>query len=190
MDRARLGRIGLTVAVLLLVQGAAVGVYLGIEARRRSGERAPFHSERLHGTKGAPDMELTRPDGSLVRLSDLRGKTVLLHFWATWCPPCRRELPGLLELGRDLGAGDRFVLIAVTVDADWETVRAFFGGEIPSAVLRDASGSGYQRYDISILPDTYLLAPDGALTLRFGGAREWQSEGARELLRRELAATR
>jgi len=190
LDRVRLRRVGLTAAVLLCVQGAAVAVYLGIEARRRSRESARFRAERLRGTLRAPDMELARPDGSVVHLSDLRGKTVLLHFWATWCPPCREELPGLLKLGRDLGRADRFVLIAVTVDEDWDTVRAFLGGEIPPTVLKDGSGSGYNRYDISTLPDTYLVAPDGALTLRFGGAREWQSAGARELIVRELEAAR
>ena len=99
MERARLRRIGLTVAVVLLVQGAAVAVYLRVESRRRSRDAAPFRSERLRGAKQAPDLELRRPDGAAVRLSELRGKVVLLHFWATWCPPCREELPGLLQLG-------------------------------------------------------------------------------------------
>ncbi len=190
MDHPRLRRIGLTVAVVLLVQGAAVTVYLGVEAWRRARETVPFRSERLRGRRAAPDLELMRPDGTVVRLSELRGKTVLLHFWATWCPPCREELPGLLQLGGELGRSERFELIAVTVDQDWETVRAFFGGELPKLVCKDASGGGYKRYDISTLPDTYLIAPDGSLTLRFGGAREWRSAGARALLLRELEARR
>ena len=180
--------VSLGVGALVALQAAALAVYWRVE-RSRKADRAPaLRYERLAAGRLAPDLELRRVDGSTVRLSDLRGKTVLLHFWATWCPPCREELPGLLKLGRELARGDGFELIAVTVDTEWDTVRAFFGGEIPPVVLQDASGTGYRRYEISTLPDTYVVAPDGSLAVRFGGAREWQSEGARELLLREVEA--
>ena len=175
---------------LVVIQAAALAVYWRVEGRRKAEGAPALRYERLAAGRLAPDLELRRVDGTTLRVSDLRGKTVLLHFWATWCPPCREELPGLLRVGRELGRGDHFEVIAVTVDQDWNKVRAFFAGEIPPSVVQDASGTGYRRYEISTLPDTYLVRPDGLLSVRFGGARQWRSDSAREVLLREVEAGR
>ena len=165
------------VLALAAAQGLIVVVYQWVSQSRGVTKEPAFRYERLSG-KPAPDLLLLRPDGSSLRLADLRGKPVLLHFWATWCPPCKKELPGLLELGRD----GQFEVVAVTLDEDWAEVRSFFGGEIPSEVLQDRSGHSAMKYDVSTLPDTYLLATDGTLLLRFGGARNWRARAARDLL--------
>jgi thiol-disulfide isomerase/thioredoxin len=173
------------VLALAAAQGLIVLVYRWVGNRRGETKEPAFRYERL-SRKPAPDLLLLRPDGSSWRLADLRGKPVLLHFWATWCPPCKEELPGLLELGHDLGRGGRFEVIAVTLDKDWAKVRSFFGGEIPSQVLQDPSGHATRTYDVSTLPDTYLVAPDGTLLFRFGGARDWRTGAARDLLERQI----
>ena len=182
-------RRGLRVAAILLFLAAAqlVGVvlYRRIERGRREEASASFPYERL-SDGGAPDTLLVSRDKSVRRLSDLRGRPVLLHFWATWCPPCRKELPGLLLLGRELSRDDRLQLVAISLDENWEAIRSFFPGEVPAEVMRDQLGSGAQTLGVSTLPDTYLLGPDGVVRLRFQGPRDWRTPLARESLAKEL----
>jgi protein-S-isoprenylcysteine O-methyltransferase Ste14/thiol-disulfide isomerase/thioredoxin len=167
------------ISAIVLLQIVAVLTYRAIESVRGSGKEAPFAFERAAFAPPFPPLELQRTDGSVVRTESLRGKPLLLHFWASWCPPCRDELPGLLELERD-AANPR--IVALSLDNDWAAVRQFFGGPIPSAVLRDPSGTLAKRYEIGTLPDTYLLDGDGVPALRFAGAREWRGAGARAVL--------
>jgi len=166
---------------LATAQGLAILVYLKVDAGRRTQEDPTFRYERL-SRKPGPDLALVGVDGSSRQLTQLRGRAVLLHFWATWCPPCREELPGLLELGRDLAKEGRLHVVAVSLDSDWETVRDFFGGHVPREIVRDHMGSATDAYDLSTLPDTYLLAADGSTRVRFGGARNWRTKLARDVL--------
>ena len=176
------------VAAIAAVQVAALLTYRWVERERQAsvGEQFPFEQLR---TMPAPDITLVRPDGSKQQLATLRGQTVLLHFWATWCPPCREELPRLLALGRELARGGQFEVIAVSLDRDWETVAEFFGTRIPNEVFR-ADGESTKAYGVSELPDTYLIDPNGSLRVRFAGARDWSNESARELFEGYLGAAR
>ena len=184
MWSGRLRLVGLLLAIVA-AQSVIVLIYLKVEESRRTAKQATFLYERLSDRPG-PDLQLEKPDGSNRRLSEHRGHVVLLHFWATWCPPCREELPGLLELGRELSKEGQFTLLAVSLDNDWSAVRDFFGEKIPPEIMRDATGSAAAKYEISTLPDTYLMAADGALRLRFHGPREWRLMRAREVLRPEV----
>ncbi|MGK4008347.1 TlpA disulfide reductase family protein [Sorangium sp. So ce1036] len=181
--RARLRRIAAAAGVLVLVQALAVGLYRAVE-HRRGAERPgrPFAYERLDGTRPVPDTAFERPDGTLLHAGALRGRPVLLHFWATWCAPCRAELPRLLELGRELEEAGRLKLVAVSVDESWEVVRAFFGGEVPPGVVRAGAPAVQRRFGVSTLPDTFLVEEDGMMALRFTGARDWRAPEARALL--------
>lgn len=182
MRRTSLSRIGGVLGFLLVAQAIALLVYRHVDERRSSGTQAlPQYEELSSGTE-APDLELERPDGSVVRLSQLRGTPVLLHFWATWCPPCREELPALITCVREIGRVRSVQLLAVSVDRDWAPVRGFFGGEVPPEVVRDRTNHGYLRYEVSHLPDTYLVTAAGRLTIRFGGARNWHTREHRALL--------
>lgn len=172
------------VAAVAVAQGLIVLVYRWVDDGRATKEPT-FRYEHV-SPKPAPDLVLLRPDGTSRKLADLRGKPVLLHFWATWCPPCKEELPGLIELGRELSRDGELQLVALTVDKDWAAVRNFFGGEIPAEVMRDGAGSAADGYEVSSLPDTYLLGADGSVRLRFGGARDWRTKLARDALRKEI----
>lgn len=180
-------RPGLRILGIVLVVAAAQGfivlVYQWLE-HDRAETKGAFPYERLP-SKPTPDLVLLRPDGSRRKLTDLRGKPVLLHFWATWCPPCKEELPGLLELGRELAQNGELQLVAVTMDKDWAALRQFFGGQIPLQVMMDG-GAAVDVYGVSTLPDTWLLGADGSVRLRFGGARDWRTRLARKVLRNEL----
>lgn len=180
-------RWGALALAILAAQVGAVFVYRAVDRQRGTPPSAStFTHERLT-PRPAPDLELLGPDGSRQRLSTYRGSSVLLHFWGTWCPPCKAELPALLALGRDLERDGGPRVIAVATDPDWEAISRFFDGQVPSQIVRDANGDAAAAFDLSTLPDTYLVSAEGQLVLRFGGARDWSNERAKSLL---LEATR
>jgi len=128
---------------------------------------------------------LETPQGTNLRLGDLPKDTVVfLNFWATWCPPCRDELPSMLRL-REQMADHRFIMVAVSYDDDWASIRGFFArflGEMPTmgqlVVLRDpAVATPEQRplrqtFGTEKLPDTYVIY-NGRILARFVDARTW-----------------
>lgn len=182
-SRPGLRILGIVLAVAA-AQGLFVLVYKRLEHHRRQTKEAAFPYERLPN-KAAPDFVMLTPNGVSRKLTDLRGKPVLLHFWATWCPPCKQELPGILELGRELAQKGELHLVAVTMDKDWAALRDFIGGEIPVEIMMDG-GAAVDAFGVSTLPDTWLLGADGRVRLRFGGARDWRTPLARKVLRKEL----
>jgi thiol-disulfide isomerase/thioredoxin len=116
----------------------------------------------------------TGPDGAPVTLASLRGSHVLVHFWATWCPPCRDELRELEYLTRRLPG--RLRVLAITVDDEWGEVDRFFGGQAPTfELLWDRGRQVAAQYGTQKFPETFLLDPQGNITTRFIGPRRWNS---------------
>ncbi|MBI5494166.1 MAG: TlpA family protein disulfide reductase [Deltaproteobacteria bacterium] len=114
-----------------------------------------------------------------VSLADYRGKWVLVNFWATWCPPCREEMPSMEFLTRKFG--DRMTVLAVSVDEDWNEVTRFFGAEKPSfKVLWDPSRRTSRGYGTEKLPESYVVSPDGRVIAKFIGPRDWNNQAAEE----------
>jgi thiol-disulfide isomerase/thioredoxin len=175
---------------VLALAAAGVALVVGrqwVKGQRRAAEESVLNSDRL-SHQAAPRMVLVRADGSQLRLEDMTGKPTLVHFWATWCPPCRRELPSLLELGRLLKAEGRAQLVAITVDDDWGPVREFFGGGVPPEVVMDSRDAAAATWQLSLLPETYLLGADGSTRLRFVGPRDWSATGVTEVLLEQAQA--
>lgn len=119
----------------------------------------------------APDFLLELPEaGEFIRLSDFRGRTVLLNFWATWCPPCRAEMPEFDEVYRSRLDREDFVVIAVDVQESDAQVQRFvdeLGLAFPVAMDRD--GAVAQHYGVRGLPATFLIDRDGILRHRIMG---------------------
>ena len=123
-----------------------------------------------------PALELKDLGGQAHRLQDYRGKVVLLNFWATWCGPCRDEMPSIGELRKKL-AGRPFSVLAVNVDEPDSRVRKFLT-EVPLEfpVVLDEGGRTTKAWNVRILPASYLVGPDGRIRYAVIGELDWGSE--------------
>ncbi len=163
-------KINLPTAVLLVVLVAAMfftGRYL---TNRSHAGSAP---ERIGGdAKGqaAPDFELKDLAGKQVRLSDYRGKVVLLNFWATWCPPCKEEIPWFVDLQQRYGA-QGLQVIGVAMDDSGEKAIASFAHELgvnyPVLLGKESVGSAYGG--VQLLPQTFYVGRDGKILSQVQG---------------------
>ena len=134
----------------------------------------------------APDFTVEMFDGSRVTLADLRGKVVLLNFWATWCPPCREELTHVQTELIDRFAGRPFVFLPVSRGESRETVAAFrekTGYEFPMGL--DSTQSVYNRYAANYIPRNFLIDADGRVVSATVGFEKSEFE---ELIRSVEAA--
>jgi peroxiredoxin len=129
----------------------------------------------------APDFTLKDLEGNSVTLSDLEGKVVLLNLWATWCPPCRREMPSMQELYDDLPRSG-FTILAVAAPnsarESLEKIREHIEqNEYSFPVLLDEEMKVNSIYGTGSIPTSWIIGPEGKLQARLVGAREWNEEG-------------
>jgi len=133
--------------------------------------------------KLAPALTLPQLGGGKLRLSDERGKVVLLHFWASWCVACRHEMPQIEALSQHYqGAG--LVVLAVNVDRGGKELVQNFVQEyhLSFPVLLDLEGNVRNRYAVRALPMTYVIGRDGKMIGRVFGERDWSSSAAFRML--------
>jgi len=109
----------------------------------------------------APDFEWNAPDGKTTKLSDLRGKVVVINFWATWCVPCRQEMPAMQRVAGSTDA----VFLAVDLLEDGARVRGFFDSLALDRLmpLLDTDGAVARRYSVLELPQTFFLDAQGVI---------------------------
>ena len=136
-----------------------------------------------HERKPAPGFSLSLAGGGSKSLRDYRGRLVLLHFWATWCVPCRKEMPQLHRLGKSL-SGSGLSIVCVNVDRGGEQAVLDFMQEVSPQfpTLLDPKGTVRNRYEVRALPTSYLIAGDGRIVGRMIGERDWSSGAAQRLL--------
>ncbi|HEB58618.1 MAG TPA: TlpA family protein disulfide reductase [Gammaproteobacteria bacterium] len=134
----------------------------------------------------APDFVLTGEDGRTYRLSDYRGKVVVLNFWATWCPPCRFEMPAMERAWKKL-RGSGVVILAINVGEDEDAIFEFFGNTpVTFPIPMDRRGEVVKAFHVTGLPTTYLVDPAGIVTHRAMGTREWDDAAMLAWLRGRL----
>jgi thiol-disulfide isomerase/thioredoxin len=193
---------GVKVAVLALAVLSA-GAVLARAAWQRLVE-APRLAEQAFditriGPIPAPDLTLETRDGRRLSLASLRGQVVFVNFWATWCPPCRDEMPSMLQLERELSRRHpgRFTMLAVSVDEGWEPIAQFFGGAVPPGltVVLDRDQSATQAWYCAArggcprdfkFPETYLVDRSGRLVAFVVGPRDWSDQAPRRFLEQLL----
>lgn len=146
----------------------------------------------------APDFTAFRLDGSEVRLDDYRGRVILLNIWATWCPPCREEMPSMERLYRHFqNQGEAFEILAVSIDkapgekdaagnvgGDLRTFAEEFG--LTFTILHDPSGAIQRIYQTTGVPESFLIDRSGTIVRRLAGATNWDTEAYRDLIHRLL----
>jgi peroxiredoxin len=122
----------------------------------------------------APDFTLKDLGGKDVRLSDLRGKIVVLNFWATWCPPCREEIPSMMRLNQAM-TGKQFQMLAVSQDEGGkEAIETYFSkssNNLPALIDNDQKIG--KRYGLTGVPETFIIDKKGVILKKVVGALDW-----------------
>ena len=127
----------------------------------------------------APALELTDTDEVVHRLSEYRGKVVLVNFWATWCVPCRAEMPSMEALRKAM-EGKPFVVLAVNVGEGARTARDFGRKlELGFPLLLDRDTRTTKAWSARVLPASYVIGPDGRIRYSYLGELDWSSAEVR-----------
>jgi peroxiredoxin len=135
----------------------------------------------------APDFVLTTLDGREVRLSDYRGHVVFLNFWATWCEPCKVEMPAMERLYRDYRR-QGLAILAVSSDPEGAAVTRPFRDSLGLSftIAHDQDAVVMRMYGVRTLPHTFLVDRRGVITHQIFGARDWQDLEARDGIQKLL----
>ncbi len=164
------GRGPLLALVIALTLGAGM-LIVGKLAERR-GDVAPLPNHR------APDFKATRIGGETIRLSDLRGKVVVLNIWATWCKPCEEEAPSLERLYQRIKGGPLgpdFEVLAVSIDARSRDAVLPFQSKfkLTFPILFDPDGRVSRIYQTTGVPETFVIDREGVIREKVVGPRDW-----------------
>jgi len=160
---------GLILAVVIVLVGASV--YLVSSG----GSRPPREAVKsVVAGELAPDFQLEDTSGKQVTLSELRGKVVLVNFWATWCPPCIAEMPSMERLN-EIMAGDDFVMLAINTEENGRNIVPAFLQKRPHTftVLYDDKGVVQKRYGVFKFPETFIIHKDGTVAEKIIGPLDW-----------------
>jgi peroxiredoxin len=131
----------------------------------------------------AAALELPGVDGRIHRLAAYRGKVVLVNFWASWCEPCREEMPSIESLRRSM-SGEPFVVLAVNVGEGAQTARRFADTvQLGAVLLMDRSGATARAWGARALPSTFVVGPAGTIRYRYVGALDWSSPAVRDVIK-------
>lgn len=156
----------------LSITALGTGAWLLWQGRAASSDGA-FTAAMAQEPKRAPDFQLATVDGKNIKLSDLSGQVVLLNFWATWCGPCRAEMPDLQALQREQGNAHQFTVLAVNVEEQPADVAAFareYGLTFPIA-LDSAGKVSTNVYPIRALPTSLIIDRTGNERYRWSGGQ-------------------
>jgi thiol-disulfide isomerase/thioredoxin len=163
--------------------------FLALSVTEPSGASDSFSAlkmSRLPAGMQAVPFELTSLDGTQVRLSDLAGKVVLVNFWATWCGPCKEEMPSLARLQRQLDP-KKFVLLTVTTDLQRQGIAQFLShAGVTLPVLFDEDQEVSRSFLVRGLPTTVVVGRDGTVLGRAIGPRVWDSPEAVAMIRQAM----
>lgn len=135
------------------------------------------------GAREAPPIELRTIAGQSLALSDLKGKVVIVNFWASWCEPCIEEMPSMQRLREKL-AGENFEILAVNYQEGEPRIRAFLArAPVTFPIVRDTDGGVARAWKVRIFPSSFVLDPDGAVRYTLVGAVDWSEPEFEKTLR-------
>jgi peroxiredoxin len=155
----------MAVALLLIINGHAA------IAAETSGDKPRL----MENPVPAPSFSLEDIDGKLHKLEDYRGHVVVVNFWATWCPPCRREMPSMEQASHKLKE-HQIAMLAINVGEDVDTIFRFTADyPVTFPLLLDRDSSVIQKWPVRGLPTTFVVDKQGNIVYRVIGGRDWNS---------------
>ncbi|MBF6560199.1 MAG: TlpA family protein disulfide reductase [Candidatus Binataceae bacterium] len=188
-------------AIAVAILGAALGlmVYVnapggGVAASDDTGDAsAPLTIKNANAPTAAAgklaiDFKLKDLRGKTISLSSLRGKVVFLNIWATWCGPCREEMPSIENLYEKLGGDRDFVILAVSQDTDGGAAVAPYmrTNGFKFDALLDPDNEVGEAYDVSGIPETFIIDRNGRIVAHHLGPYDWSNPEIRDALRELL----
>ena len=173
----------------LIIIALLAFAFAGFFGEAKAGEQPPTAIFNVwESPRPIPDLAFVDADGKQVSLSAFRGKIILLNGWATWCPPCRKEMPALDRLQQTLG-GPLFEVVALSTDSSGlQAVNAFYDtlGLKTLRVFLDEDGSAMRDFRIIGLPTTLLVDEQGREIARKIGPAEWDSAEVIAFIRQRI----
>ena len=176
--------------LIILLAAAAAGLLLRNFQSPSGSHAGPLRFVMHSQPKPAASVSFVTGDSASMKLDDLRGKVVLLNIWATWCPPCKQEMPSLDRLQAKLGGPD-FEVVALSIDKDAKglaEVKSFYSqvGIRHLRIFQDPTGTvGFTLGTVGV-PTTLLIDPHGRELGRLTGTAEWDSQEALDFVRRTM----
>lgn len=154
---------------------AVIGLFCMVACNRK--EVGPSAKQAVPSENhAAPEVNVIGLNGAPLKLTDLKGKVVMLNFWATWCPPCREEIPSLIALGKKM-EGKPFQLVAVSIDEGGKpAIESFFhssGFALPA--YTDPESRAAKTYGITGVPETFIINKSGIIVKKIIGPLSWDS---------------
>ncbi len=129
--------------------------------------------KQLSGRSTAPEFELVDLEDKIHRLADYKGKPIVINFWATWCPPCRKEMPSMNRAWKQLKE-EGIEMIAINIGEHEADILAFQDEHpIDFQVLLDPQSESLESWRVKGLPTTYIISPKGAVAYSAVGPRQW-----------------
>jgi thiol-disulfide isomerase/thioredoxin len=137
----------------------------------------------------APELPILDRAGKKVDLTKEKGHLLIIHFWATWCPPCVEEIPALSKFWDQYRGRSDVVLYAISVDKDWKTIDDFSAknpNELP--IFRDPNAATASRFGTTQYPETYIVNKAGRVIYRIQGGVEWNNAEIKQRIEQLLAS--
>jgi len=139
--------------------------------------------EALPERQIAPEFDLVGHDDVRIRLSDYRGKPLIVNFWATWCPPCRAEMPSMQRAWEQVRE-EGIALIAINVGESAGEIERFIEQvQVDFPLPMDTNSQVVQAWPVRGLPTTFVVDPEGRLAYKAAGEREWDDPALLDLVR-------
>ena len=149
--------------------------------RLQRGEQTGTHY--MGADLSAPDFTLLDRNGTPWKLSDARGKVVVMNFWTVTCQPCIEEMPSLIELAMIAKKNPKLEVIAVTTDENWDAIKTIMPPQIGLKILFDPNKAVVEgKYGSRMFPETWVIDGNGVIRLRIDGPQDWSSAVAVDVI--------
>ena len=159
---------------LLVSSLFSVGTHADVTASQASKQNTQTLT-KVAGYPDAPDFNLENQQGDFIKLSDYAGKVVIINFWATWCPPCRKEMPSM-QRAWEIFKTEDIVMLAINVGEDSDAIFAFTAEyPVDFPLIMDKTSAVTRQWRVRGLPSTYVVNPAGKIVYQAIGSREWDA---------------